>query len=103
MNLYDEMVPTNINTPAPPDEPRAAPITVPRPQQSISAVDVVQPSTTQTIATTPPVQEAAAPRVAGGNLVLQGTDGRPAPAVQMQQSQSAPQVLSPISTLKTGT
>ncbi len=101
MNLHDEMIPTNINTPTPPDEPRAAPISVPKPQQSISAVEVVQPDTKQVIATTPPVQEAAAPRVAGGNLIMQETGGHPAPAIPMQQSQSAPQIITPISTLKT--
>ena len=101
MILHDEMTPTNVNTPTPPDEPRAEPIAVPKAQQSIVAATIVQPNTTQTIATSPPVQEAAAPRPAGGNLIMQGTEGRPAPAVPMQQTQSAPQVITPISTLKT--
>lgn len=100
--LHDEMVPTDINTPTPPDEPRAAPLVVPKPQQSISVASVVQADPSPTLPTAPPVQEAPIPKAAGGNLTLQGTEGRPVQAVPMQQSQSAPQVLSPISTLKTG-
>jgi len=99
--LHDEMTPTNINTPSAPNEPTPAPLAVAKPQQSITVAPIVQAEPTTVIQTAPPVQDAPPPRAAGGNLVLQGTDGRPAPAVPMQQTQNAPQVLSPISTLKT--
>lgn len=99
--LHDEMVPTDINTPTPPDEPRAAPLAVPKPQQSISVATTVQADPQPNIPTAPPVQDAPPPRAAGGNLIMQGTEARPVPAVPMQQSQSAPQILTPISTLKT--
>ncbi len=95
------MIPTNINTPTPPDEPRAAPLAVPKPQQSISVATTVQAESTPVIPTATPIQEAPAPRAAGGNLVMQGTEARPVPAVPMQQTQSAPQTLTPVDWLKT--
>ena len=99
--LHDEMVPTDINTPTPPDEPRAAPLAVPKPQQSITAATAVQSNSAPTIPTATPIQEAPAPRAAGGNLVLQGAGALPVPAVPLQQNQAAPQALTPVSTLKT--
>jgi len=99
MIKHDEMTPTNINAPSPPAESTAAPIVVPNAQQSISAVSVVEPAKTPTIAKA--IQETAAPKAAGGNLIMQQAVGQAAVAVPMQQTQNAPQVITPISTLKT--
>ena len=101
MNLHDEMIPTDINTPTPPNEPTAAPLAVPKPQQSITVATVVQAAPTTVIQTAPPTQDAPPPRAAGGNLVMQGAGVPGAPAVPLQQSQTAPQAITPVSTLKT--
>lgn len=102
MIRHDETTPTDINAPTAPAESKPEQLTVAKPQQSISAVTAVEPDKTPTIATAASVQEAAPPRAAGGNLIMQSAAASAAPAVPLQQSQSAPQVLSPISTLKTG-
>lgn len=101
MIKHDEMTPTNINAPSPPAERTPEPLVVPRAQQSISAVRVVEPTKTSEITAAPAVQETAPPRAAGGNLITQQATGQAAVAVPMQQSQNAPQVITPISTLKT--
>jgi len=102
MIKHDEMTPTNINTPTPPADETATPIVVSRPQQSISVATAVQPTKTAEISTAPPTQEVAAPRVTGGNLTMKESTGQAAVALPMQQAQSAPQTISPISTLKAG-
>jgi hypothetical protein len=122
MNLYDDMIATNIDLPTPPAEepaaplvavrPRqavaitppintpttAAPMAMARPQQAISAASVVQPIKTPTLEAAAIVQAVVAPRVAGGALTAAAES--PVTAVPMQQQQATPQAITPISQLK---
>lgn len=100
--LHDETSPTNMDAPVAPPDQTAAPITSPKPQQAISAASVVETTKTSELTAAPAVQGAAPPKAAGGNLVMQVTpNGGGAPAVPLQQSQSAPQILTSVSNLKT--
>ena len=102
MIKHDEMTPTNINAPAAPAEPTPEPLAVPKAQQSISVATAVEPDkSSSSIVTAPPVQDIAPPKAAGGNLITQESKGQTSVALPLQQSQNAPQVITPISTLKT--